>query len=245
MRPISRQHAHARRAQSRRHVRLSLLISCGILGAGAALLSLGTIQGRMETPGFTGFLVAAQAQEVREAQPAPPVPIPLLQPPLVEVSPPMVAVSAYHPEIPELPEPELPPMQYIPDDIDDTPLPEPSPRPVSKQRAPRATVSAPAGAVAAHAAEGEYTPPAYLKTPKPPYPASMRQSRIEGSVKLRVTLDQLGNPQAVEVLVGSGHAEFDTTARHWVLEHWLFKPARRGEQPVPGTVITSVHFVLN
>lgn len=108
------------------------------------------------------------------------------------------------------------------------------------------TVPPPSAAPAPHAlAEGEaFTPPTYRAAPMPPYPSSLRQSGVEGRVRLRIFLDEEGRPRRVVVVQSSGYAAFDATAGDWVLRHWTFTPARRGERAVAATVVTQVCFVI-
>lgn len=251
-------HARLLHAQSLRRAWASLGISALALGVGAGALALQRLGIEPYVVGFQGFWVAepqgaamavAQVEPVELLSPLP-EDVAVVPPTVAEVAPPSPAL---------LEEVELPPMpELLAAEADDA---EPFAPPAASSRrtvdrrtaaaAPRAAsaaqrvASAAAEVPASAAQEGEFTPPAYWKAPKPPYPASMRQSRIEGSVQLRIALDAQGHPRRVDVVGGSGHVEFDSAARLWVLEHWQFKPARRGAQAVPGTVLTRVHFVLN
>ena len=233
-------HRHAallrrRRAQS---IWASAGLSLGILGAAGGLLALQMhYSGHEQTGQVMVCSWVAPAAPPHTQPPALPLPpfsesVPLPQLPVLQVEP----LPADTPEIAALQLPEHPILWQ-----EDEPYPPPAtPAPPPRRAARPAPLAA-----AAPAAQGEYSPPAYLQAPKPPYPAAMRQSRAEGSVRLRISIDPLGHPQNVEIVSGSGHPEFDHTARRWVLEHWRFTPARRGQQAVPGTVLTSVHFVLN
>ena len=116
------------------------------------------------------------------------------------------------------------------------PRPAPQPRTVSRRPAP---------AVAAADAAPSTTPPAYLSNPKPPYPAAMRQRRIQGSVGVRIAVSPQGSPTAVDITRPSGHAEFDSTARSWILRHWRFRPATTAGKATASTVTTTVRFRLN
>ena len=113
----------------------------------------------------------------------------------------------------------------------------PTPRPSPPTR-PLATVTS------ADNRTASYTPPSYMSAPPPPYPASMRQSRVEGTVRLRIYLLTDGKPAHVEIVDSSGYAELDSEASSWVLKHWLFTPALRNHSPIPSTVLTRVRFVL-
>lgn len=89
------------------------------------------------------------------------------------------------------------------------------------------------------------TPPAYLSNPSPPYPAAMRQRGIQGSVGVRIAVSPQGTPTAVDITRPSGHAEFDSTARSWILRHWRFRPATTAGKATASTVSTTVRFILN
>ena len=120
-------------------------------------------------------------------------------------------------------------------------LPAPHPAP---QARPRTVSRTPVPTMAAADAPSS-TPPAYLSNPKPPYPAAMRQRRIQGSVGVRIAVSQQGTPTAVNITRPSGHAEFDSTARSWILRHWRFRPATTAGKATASTVTTTVRFRLN
>lgn len=224
---------------------ISFWLTWPLLGVGACLLTLRLLPPRVESHGMHAFWVAPSAESAPDAPRRHElIPPPRHEPqwelpplPTTEPTPP----TPTHLELPELGIATTPfPALELPPPVD-------APTPAKHSPAPprAATVAKAAAAPPSAQAAGAYTPPAYRSTPKPPYPAAMRQSRIEGSVRLRISIDATGHPQKVELLASSGHHDFDATARSWVLEHWLFEPARRSGQPVPGTVVTSVHFVLH
>ena len=126
-------------------------------------------------------------------------------------------------------------------EFDDEPLSKSSVAP--RRAAVAAPPSLPSQAAPVGTADA-YTPPTYRTAPLPPYPVSLRQSRVEGNVRLRIFLDAEGRPRRVTVVQSSGYAEFDSTAGDWVLRHWSFTPAQRGNRAVASTVVTQVRFVL-
>lgn len=67
---------------------------------------------------------------------------------------------------------------------------------------------------------------AYASAPAPAYPAQARRLRMQGTVILRVLVDDSGRPQQVVVEHSSGHELLDRTASTQVLEHWRFRPAQ-------------------
>ena len=232
-------HTHIKRAW------LSLGLACMLLLLAAWLLTLRFLP-RDDTPGrLHGFYYhesAAVVPPTLRPTVAPPVLSFEVRPPAVEAKPlPPVPVDAeaLAQDAPDMPEAQWPELSVgFPTEWAASPAPKPPAR-TAHARAEASVPPAPAAGTESH-----FTPPAYKRAPKPPYPADMRSSRIEGSVRLRIHVDAEGRPQLVEVLAGSGHSEFDSLARAWVLEHWEFEPARRDGVAVPGRVVTSVHFVL-
>ena len=85
----------------------------------------------------------------------------------------------------------------------------------------------------------------YLSAPKPPYPVTLRMSRSEGIVHVRIAVDAAGKPSQVEVVRSSGFYEMDGAARNWILAHWLFHPEKRGGRAVASVVSTSIHFEID
>ena len=222
----------------------ALGVTCLLLGGAGVVLGLYAPQARLwQSAGELRGVYVAEAPDPPVSTPQPPVPeppppafhLPYMQPRPLEPEPP--------PEAEPMAAIELPPVQshlllgLPPQDF------SAAPRPVAARRAP--APPPPQAQAPPPAAVGPFTPPAYRSAPRPPFPAAMRQSRVEGSVRLRIFLDAEGVPQRVEIIIGSGHSEFDSTAREWVLRHWRFKPARQGSTPVPATVVTSVQFTLS
>lgn len=83
-----------------------------------------------------------------------------------------------------------------------------------------------------------------VHSPRPPYPESLRRRRITGSVGVRIAVSAQGLPSAVDITRSSGHAEFDSTTRSWILRHWRFQPATSGGRAIASSVTTTVHFRL-
>lgn len=92
--------------------------------------------------------------------------------------------------------------------------------------------------------EADITPPSYRDAPEPPYPPTLRAERAEGSVRVRIAIDVQGNPTRVDIVQSSGHREFDTTAREWIMQRWHFSPALCGGRPIARVVSTSICFVM-
>lgn len=85
----------------------------------------------------------------------------------------------------------------------------------------------------------------YRSAPKPPYPVSLRMSRSEGTVHVRIAVNAAGKPSQVEVVRSSGFFEMDGAARNWILAHWLFHPEKRSGRAVASVVSTSIHFEID
>ncbi len=136
-----------------------------------------------------------------------------------------------------------PPLQFSEDSLAFRPPVTPrkaAAKPAVKPAAPR-----PAAAPAGQQAGGRLVSASYRSAPKPPYPPAMRSSRVEGRVGVRIAIDAEGKPTRVDITTPSGHADFDRTARSWILSNWRFNPATRDGEPIPSTVTTRVEFVLS
>ena len=87
-------------------------------------------------------------------------------------------------------------------------------------------------------------PPAYRKTPLPPYPAAARAERLEGLVVLSVLVASDGRVVDVTVASSSGHTVLDQAAAGAV-KRWTFAPAHRGARAVESVVEVPVKFALS
>jgi len=157
------------------------------------------------------------------------------------------------------PPPEVPP----PPDIEMKPIPRPPATPAV--RVPRVPVSAPA--VVPTSEDRIEAPPASPPTLLPagdapgvgavPVEASLayrsapltfpRQAllrRMQGTVLLRVLVDETGKPLEVEVERGSGYALLDRSAREQVLAGWQFQPAIVNGRAVRAWARVPVNFSL-
>ncbi|MHC4877011.1 MAG: energy transducer TonB [Planctomycetota bacterium] len=92
---------------------------------------------------------------------------------------------------------------------------------------------------------GTTTKPARLvSNPSPVYPSAAIQSRLEGTVILRVTVAASGRVIAVAILQSSGHDQLDAAARSAV-KRWKFEPAVRDGHPVEWSARLPVRFRLD
>jgi periplasmic protein TonB len=90
---------------------------------------------------------------------------------------------------------------------------------------------------------GADTEPAVLGEVKIPYPEEARKNEVEGSVRLKVTLDPQGAVQEVTVVSGPGYGLND--AAREALKRFRFKPATKGGEAVGYTFIYTYTFLLD
>lgn len=189
-----------------------------------------------------------QAPQPLPAAPKPLPPKELPQPKRVEPPPPEVERKP-----PDVPPPEPPRVVEIPPPSMEPTPPAPqaitSPAPPSVVVAaapPTAEPSRPPVSVAPPPEQTESAPvfnAAYLNNPSPIYPAVSRRMGEQGLVLLRVYVNARGDPNAVEIKSGCGHARLDQAAQEAV-KQWKFVPAKRGEQPVDAWVVVPIRFSL-
>jgi len=85
---------------------------------------------------------------------------------------------------------------------------------------------------------------AYDVHPAPRYPRQAMRTGVEGTVTLRVLVDEQGWPQSVEVERSSGHRELDRAAREHVLAKWRFHPAQRQGRTISAYALVPIAFNL-
>lgn len=147
-------------------------------------------------------------------------------------------------ELPELPLPDiaietapLAAADVLPweDTEDGLPAPPAPPEP-AQPASSRSTPQKPAMA--------RTTAAAPLQTPPPPYPARMRQRRMEGDVGICIHIDAAGTPTAVDILT-EVHPDFAEHTRRWILRHWRFRAAQQGSAAIVSTLRTSIRYRLD
>ena len=111
-----------------------------------------------------------------------------------------------------------------------------------------ANASAEIGTGGGHGSRGEGTVESlsqarYRETPKPSYPESARRKGREGTVLLRVLVDDKGRAKSVEINKSSGDDTLDRAARE-AIERWRFIPAHYGEKAVESWIRIPVDFRL-
>lgn len=84
----------------------------------------------------------------------------------------------------------------------------------------------------------------YGFNPKPKYPRIARKRNWQGKVLLRVQVSAEGASENITVHRSSGYETLDAAAVEAV-EKWKFIPAKRGDKPVPSSVIVPIQFTLH
>lgn len=97
-----------------------------------------------------------------------------------------------------------------------------------------------------HSGGGRFTQarPGYFRNPPPVYPEEARRQGREGLVLLRVTVNDEGKPESINILQSSGFVLLDDAAISAVKE-WKFKPARFNGIPVESQVEVPMQFKLD
>lgn len=153
------------------------------------------------------------------------------------------------------PPPKVPP----PPAIELKPLPHPPAAPVHVQPRPDAVppvvtpsvegtqpmpTVAPTSATPADTAMPVEATLAYRSAPLQ-FPVQALRQHLQGTVLLRVLVDENGAPVQVELEHGSGYAVLDRSAREQVLAHWRFQPAMVNGHAVRAWARVPVSFVLH
>lgn len=98
-------------------------------------------------------------------------------------------------------------------------------------RAPAPPVRAPARAIAA-----THT--------TPDYPPVSRRLAEQGTLRLKLSIDEQGAVRDAMLITSSGFARLDMAAVDWVKAHWRYQPATEGGHPVPSYAEAVVTFRL-
>ncbi len=78
----------------------------------------------------------------------------------------------------------------------------------------------------------------------PPYPMIAIRLAEEGVVRLRLSISPQGAVSEAAILRSSGYDNLDQAARDWILAHWRYRPATRGDAAVASTTEVQVNFNL-
>jgi periplasmic protein TonB len=157
--------------------------------------------------------------------PTPPKPLPV---PTIELKP----IPKAAPKVPVQPREVAPPPVQVVESSDEGTV-----------QAPPVTAAPATPAPVAEAAPVETTL-AYVSAPAPKFPAQAIRARMQGTVTLRVLVDESGKPLDVVVESSSGHKLLDDTARNQVMASWRFQPAVQNGQHVKAWARIPVTFDL-
>ena len=80
-----------------------------------------------------------------------------------------------------------------------------------------------------------------ISAPLPVYPAEAKQNRIQGTVRLEVTIDKEGHVANMSLV--SGPAELVQSATDAV-QHWLYRPTLLNGEPVSVLTTVDVNYTL-
>ena len=86
---------------------------------------------------------------------------------------------------------------------------------------------------------------AYDQASPPPYPSLAKRRHWEGTVMLRIRVDENGRPREVVIERSSGHSLLDRTATEHVLSRWRFQPAMAGGRAVGAWARVPIDFRLD
>jgi periplasmic protein TonB len=86
------------------------------------------------------------------------------------------------------------------------------------------------------------TQPRLLKKIEPEYSDEARKVKLQGSVMLRIVVDERGRAESIEVTHGLGLGLDERAVE--AVRKWLFTPGTRGGRPVPTAALVEVTFRL-
>ena len=208
-------HAHP---DSRRVAALSAAITVNLVALVAVM--------RPMAPQWIEQVQHLAETQVRLITPPPPV----IEPPIMDMKPIPKTAATPKPHAP--PQPVTPPATMTNEDS------TMATTPVAPAITP--TTDAPAGA----GTEPVEATLAYRAVPLT-YPSQALHARMQGTVLLRVLVDETGAPQEVIVEKSSGYALLDRSAREQVMRGWKFQPATLQGKAVRAWAHVPVTFNVN
>ena len=193
---------------------------------------------------FVNFIAPPIPEKKVEPLPMPEksVPVPDPKPPVAVATAPVVAPSV---EVTPSPPPEPAPAietRAVPDIPAEPATPVVQAMPAAPPPAPPMPVTQHAAASGPVALPGELSVVCPQRT-QPLYPILSRRMNEEGTVVLRVELDETGAVVAAQVKSSSGYPRLDEAALAAV-RHWRCQPAMRQGQPVRSVALQPFKFVL-
>lgn len=128
----------------------------------------------------------------------------------------------------------------------------PSPQAITETATPQQESKEPPAVAAPSAPAAPSTPAtpklisgvSYINAPRPVYPPLDARMGNEGTVTLRVLINEKGRAEKVEVQKSSGSLRMDDAARDAVMRA-LFKPYLEDGKPAPAFAIVPINFTLN
>jgi protein TonB len=127
--------------------------------------------------------------------------------------------------------------------------PRPAPPPPVQQAPPAQTPTDRPLADASAQADGTAQPtapggvPVPISRPSPRYPAEAVRNNETGTVVLRITVDERGEPVKVEIASSSRSRSLDRAAAQ-AARRWTFRPAQQNGRAVSGTIEVPISFTL-
>jgi protein TonB len=82
------------------------------------------------------------------------------------------------------------------------------------------------------------------KIVQPEYPMLARQAEIEGTIIVKITVDERGRVLHASILKSAAQNIFDKAALEAV-KQWIFEPAEQSGNPVKATITVPLEFSLN
>lgn len=92
-------------------------------------------------------------------------------------------------------------------------------------------------------AESVTDPPRGIRNESPPYPQIARRHNSEGTVKIRILINEHGQVEQAEILECVGHPSFRGAVRKTVPQ-WRFTPPRHHGQPLKVWCVREIEFKL-
>jgi protein TonB len=122
-------------------------------------------------------------------------------------------------------------------------LPPPAAAAAEKPATPTVAAAAPAAPAPAAGPRTVTSGVEYLQAPRPVYPTLSKRMGEQGTLVLRILVNEKGLPDQVQVQTSSGFARLDEAGRQAAL-HALFKPYLEDGRPVAVFVIVPLNFTL-
>jgi TonB family protein len=89
---------------------------------------------------------------------------------------------------------------------------------------------------------GRVRPPKAIVQVRPQYPTLVRQTRVQGDVKIDAILDEQGN--VIDMIVVSGHSLLYQAAVD-ALKRWKYEPTYLNDRPIAVELIMTITFQLS